>query len=248
MTSMPLILLRSLLFAFAFYSASVIHVLTALALTPLGTGPLYRIVQSWSSTHRFLCRWLLGQKVVVEGSLPEGQHFYVVKHESMFETIDILQLVALPAIVAKQELLDIPGWGRLAARFGMIGLKRATGAAALRHLQRQTRIVLESGRSLCLFPEGTRAPHGEHPPLKAGFAAMYQLLRLPVVPIAVDSGRVSPRNSFLKRPGIITYRIGEIIPPGLPRAQAEERAHAAINALNPPAAAAQAGDGHSPPA
>ncbi len=247
MSLMPILFLRSLLFAIAFYTASLIHVVSALVLTPLGTGPLYRIVQSWSSTHRFLCRWLLGQKVVVEGILPEGQHFYVLKHESMFETIDILQLVTRPTIVAKQELLDIPGWGTLAARFGMIGLKRATGAAALRHLQRQTRIALANGRSICLFPEGTRVPHGEHPPLKAGFAAMYQLLRLPVVPIAVDSGRVSPRNSFIKRPGIVTYRIGEIIPPGLPREQAEKLAHTAINALNAPPASA-AGDGHSPSA
>jgi 1-acyl-sn-glycerol-3-phosphate acyltransferase len=90
------------------------------------------------------------------------------------------------------------------------------------------------GGPICLFPEGTRVPHGERPPLRSGFAGIYQMLGLPVVPVAVDSGLVSPRNSFLKRSGVITYKVGEIIPPGLPRAEAEARAEAAINALNTP--------------
>lgn len=55
---------------------------------------------------------------------------------------------------------------------------------------------------------------------------------LPVVPIAVDSGRLSPRNSFIKRPGLITYKVGDVIPAGLPRREAEALVHAAINALN----------------
>jgi 1-acyl-sn-glycerol-3-phosphate acyltransferase len=50
--------------------------------------------------------------------------------------------------------------------------------------------------------------------------------------VAVDSGKVAPRNSFIKRAGTITYRVGEIVPPGLPRGEAEARVHAAINALN----------------
>lgn len=242
---------RSLLFAIAFYGATTLHVLTALALTPCGPRVLHRIIRHWSQTHRLLCRVLLGQKVRVVGKIPEGQHFYIFKHESMFETIDLMHLVDAPVIVAKQELLDIPGWGKLAQRYGMIGLKRATGSAALRHLKRQAKTELASGRSICLFPEGTRVTHGERPPLKSGFAAMYQLLGLPVVPVAIDSGRVSPRQSFLKHPGTITYSIGETIPPGLSRAEAEALAHAAINALNPPlpvAPPSAEGDGHSPSA
>ncbi|MGE4430058.1 MAG: lysophospholipid acyltransferase family protein [Sphingobium sp.] len=239
---------RSSLFAVAFYGATALHVLAALALTPCGPRVLHRIIHHWSRTHRLLCRIMLGQKVRVVGTVPPGQHFYVLKHESMFETIDLMQLVDAPVIVAKQELLDIPGWGRLAQRYGMIGLKRATGSAALRHLKRQAKMELATGRSICLFPEGTRVPHGERPPLKAGFAAMYQLLGLSVVPVAIDSGRVSPRHSFLKHPGIITYHIGETIPTGLSRAEAEARAYAAINALNPPLpvdAAPAPGGGHS---
>jgi 1-acyl-sn-glycerol-3-phosphate acyltransferase len=82
-----------------------------------------------------------------------------------------------------------------------------------------------------IFPEGTRVAPGEQPPLQPGFAGLYKQLGLPVVPVALDSGRLWPRNSFVKRPGIVTVRFGEPIPPGLPRAEIEAKVHAAINAL-----------------
>ena len=117
-------------------------------------------------------------------------------------------------------------------RHGVIGLKRGDGAKAVRYLRAEALKATDAGRPICLFPEGTRVPHGEQPPIRAGFAALYHLLRLPVVPVALDSGRLSPRHSFFKWPGVITYQVGEIIPAGLPRDEAEARAHRALNALN----------------
>lgn len=72
--------------------------------------------------------------------------------------------------------------------------------------------------------------HGERGELRAGFAGLYKLIGLPVVPVAVNSGPLYHRR--LKRPGIITYRFGEIIPPGLPRAEVESQVLDAINSLN----------------
>ena len=72
---------------------------------------------------------------------------------------------------------------------------------------------------------------GETPPLESGFAGLYRALKLPVVPVAVDSGRLAPRNSFVKRPGIVTFRFGDAIPPGLKRDEIEARVQSAINAL-----------------
>ena len=70
---------------------------------------------------------------------------------------------------------------------------------------------------------------GETPPLKPGVAGLYKMLKLPVVPMMIDSGRLWPRNSFVKHPGTITMAFGDEIPAGLPRAEAEARIHAAIN-------------------
>src|SRR3546814_4490749 len=92
-------------------------------------------------------------------------------------------------------------------------------------MMKAAKAALAMGRPICLFPEGTRVPHGERPPLRAGFAGLYALLKVPVIPVAIDSGRLSPRNSFLKRPGTITFNVGEIIPPGLPRAEARSEEH-----------------------
>ncbi len=94
----------------------------------------------------------------------------------------------------------------------------------------EARSFAQTGRPLAIFPEGTRVPHGERPPLQAGFAGLYKLLGLPVVPVAVDSGRLY--QHLWKRPGTITLQFGEPIAPGLPREEIEARVHAAINALN----------------
>lgn len=223
---------RSFLFMVVFYTASLLFVLWALAAAWVVPSSVPGIATSWSRFHRRAARWLLGQKVTVVGDLPKGDYLYIVKHESMFETIDLLCLFDKPAIGAKRELLDIPLWGEIARRYGLIPIERTAGATALRSLRAAAKAAREQGRPVCLFPEGTRVPHGETPPLKSGFAGLYSLLRLPVVPIAVDSGRVSPRGKFLKRPGTITYKVGEIVPVGLDRDEAEVRVHAAINALN----------------
>jgi 1-acyl-sn-glycerol-3-phosphate acyltransferase len=226
---------RSALFTLIFYIGSVLWVSTAAIAGCVDQKYLLRVARSWAFMHRWACRWILGQKIVFDGALPDEPVLYVFKHESMFETIDVLCQLQAPAVAAKQELLDIPGWGWIARQHGVIGLEREAGAKALRHLQKQALARVAEGRPVVLFPEGTRVPHGTIAPLKAGFAALYQLLKLPVIPVAIDSGRLSPRGKFLKRAGTITYKVGDRIPAGLPRQEAEDRAIAAMNALNPAA-------------
>jgi len=227
-------LLRSILFALLFYGVVTVPLLIATVIArPFGQRAMAGLAQGWGWTHRILARIVLGQRIVVEGQLPAGAQFIVSKHESMFETLDALCLFHKPAIAAKRELLDMPIWGRAALIYGLIPVDRKAGASALRKVRAAALAALSRGRTVIFYPEGTRVHHGETPPLRAGFAGLYAVLGVPVVPIAVDSGRLSPRNGFLKRAGTITYRIGTPIPPGLPRAEAEARVHAAINALNP---------------
>jgi len=226
--------LRSLAFMLIFYPGSLLFVLAAMASNLVAPRSIPRVATAWSRFHRRCAYWLLGQKVRVEGRLENGPYLYIVKHESMFETIDLLCLLDRPAIAAKRELFDIPLWGGIARRYGLIPIERTAGASALRALRAAARAATAEGRAVCLFPECPRVPHGESPPLRAGFAGLYALLGLPVVPVAVDSGRVSPRGKFMKRAGTITYRVGEIVPPGLDRREAEAMVHAAINALNRP--------------
>lgn len=225
---------RSAVFALLFYGLTPLLLIASVAVSPLGYRYVTPVAEVWSRMHRFLARWLLGQKVVVEGTFPEGPVLIVSKHESMFETLDAIMLFRRPVIAAKQELARIPVWGFVARAYGLMMIDRAGGASTLRVIRDEARAAVANGRLVLLYPEGTRVPHGERPELKAGFAGLYKMLGLPVLPVAVNSGLVSPRRSFIKRPGTVTYRLGELIPVGLPRAEAERRVHAAINALNPP--------------
>ena len=147
-----------------------------------------------------------------------------------FEAIAMPWLFDYPSTFAKQELADLPLWGHVSGVYGNIHVARDQGATALRQMMKAVRPVLAAGRPIAIFPEGTRVPHGTRPELQAGFAALYKLLGLPVVPVAVDSGPLYHRR--WKQRGTITIHFGEPIPPGLPRAEIEARVHAAINCLN----------------
>lgn len=222
--------LRSLVFYPLFYSVSSLLVMASLVAQALGHHRLRWVVESWAHWHRWCVEHVLGIEVVVEGRRAQGPVLYVIKHESFFEAIDAPVFLDWPAVFAKRELFRIPGWGRSAIQYGLIPVAREEGARALRQMIVKARERLSQGRPLVIFPEGTRVPHGASPPLQSGFAGLYKLLGLQVVPVAVDSGPLYHR--LWKRPGRITYRIGEPIPPGLPRAEVEARVHEAINALN----------------
>lgn len=224
--------LRSLLFALIFYPGSLFFVLRALAPAISGNILVRNRAVDWGRFHRWCCRHLLGIESRIDGVMPEGPVLFAAKHQSMYETVELVVILDMPAMVLKQELIDIPLWGRAAAAYGAIPVVREGNAGALRTMLRAARAAVADGRPILIFPEGTRVAPGEHPPLKPGFAGLYSQLKLPVVPIALDSGRLWPRKSFFKRSGIVTMRFGEPIPPGLPRPEIEARVHAAINALD----------------
>lgn len=227
-------LIRSLAFALVFYPASLIFVLWALAAAPFSTSGLRRAARSWACFHRCCAERILGIRSRIIGTIPDRPVLYAIKHESMYETVETLLLFRDPAVLVKRELADIPLWGKVARWYGVIPIDRAGGAVALRKLVRAARAAAAEGRSLVIFPEGTRVRHGDQPPLRSGFAGLYRQIGLPVVPVALDSGRLWPRRSFLKRPGFVTYRFGDVIEPGLDRVAVEALVHAEINRLNPP--------------
>lgn len=222
--------LRSLAFYVMFYGGSVALVTAAVVAVTARPAWLAAIVARWGAWHLWCVRHVLGIEVVLDGKLPDGPVLIAVKHEAFFEAIDTPRLFTHPAVFAKQELFRIPGWGYSALVYGLIPVAREEGAKTLRQMIANAKQRAEAGRPLVIFPEGTRVPHGTKPPLQAGFAGLYKLLRLPVVPIAVDSG--ATYHHMVKRPGRITYKVGETIPAGLPRDEVEARVHRAINALN----------------
>lgn len=222
--------LRSLLYAAIFYPATALWVLVGVPASLFGRRPTLAIVLSWVDFHHWLARDVLGIRLRVEGDIPRGPLLIAVKHQSMFETLEMVRLTNLPIIVMKKELADIPLFGLLTRRYGVIVVERSAGAKALRNLVEEGKQAIASGRPVIIYPEGTRVRVGETPELKSGFAALYRALGLAVVPVALDSGRLWGRG-FVHRSGTVTIKVGETIPAGLPRNDVEARVHAAINAL-----------------
>jgi 1-acyl-sn-glycerol-3-phosphate acyltransferase len=227
----PATILRNLAFYLAFYVGSVFIVLNCVVWLVAGSDRRFQVaVDSWSAWHRVCMQQLLGLHIRTEGAIPAGPALVVFKHESFFEAIDLAQVLPHPGVFAKAELFRIPFWGRVGRKYGLIEVEREQGAKALRHMLTAAKAITAEDRPLALFPEGTRIPHGQVAELKSGFAGLYKLLGLPVVPVAVNAGPLYHR--WFKLPGTITYKVGEVIPAGLPRDQAEARVLAGINALN----------------
>jgi 1-acyl-sn-glycerol-3-phosphate acyltransferase len=222
--------IRSLLFSLIFYPGTLVAVLTSFIVLMAGQKALNRHAYRWAMFHRWCARTLLGVRTQVEGVLPTRPVIVACKHQSMFETIEMIVLLPDPAVVIKRELADMPLWGKVARAYGVIPVDRAGSATALRRMLAAGRAAIAAGRPIAIFPEGTRVLPGETPPLRPGFAGLYRQLGLPVVPVALDSGRLWPKR-FTKYAGVVTFRFGEEIPPGLPRPEIERRVHAAINAM-----------------
>jgi len=223
---------RSALFALAFYPGSVPFVLGALIAATVAPAAVVPIARAWAGWFALTSRFVLGIRWRVTGTLPAGAALVAVKHQAMYETFMVLRLFPAPAVVLKAELLAIPAWGPAARAHGVIPVDRAGSATALRAMLRAANAAKTAGRPVVIFPEGTRTRIGSAPPLRAGLAGLYRALRLPLVPVAVDSGTCWPRG-FVKYPGTITFAVGTAIPPDLDRLDVEARAHAAMNALNP---------------
>jgi 1-acyl-sn-glycerol-3-phosphate acyltransferase len=222
--------LRAILFRLVFWTGSVLIVGTVPVSALFGQRAIIRHATVWTRFHALAVR-LLGIRIRYEGARPAGPALYACKHQAMFETLEMQRVLDGPAMVLKQELARIPVWGWAARRYGAIVVDREASATAMRGMLREAKAALAEGRNILIFPEGTRVLPGEQPPLKPGFAGLYRALNLPTVPVACDTGQVMPKHG-LPRPGLVTFRFGEVIPPGLPRAEAEARVHAAMNVLD----------------
>ena len=211
--------LRSLCFNAGWYAGTVV---IALAGSPILVLPR-RAVLAWATFWiDFVLWWLrltcrLTYRVVGTENLPEGPVIIACKHQSSWETLAFTKVFPGAAIVLKRELLFIPIVGWAMARAGNIAVARGDGAQALRGLVRQAKATIAEGRSILIFPEGTRVAVGRERPYQVGSAALYRQLGVPVVPVALNSGLFWGRRKWIKWPGAITVEVLPAIPPGLGR-------------------------------
>jgi 1-acyl-sn-glycerol-3-phosphate acyltransferase len=225
-------MIRSLLFAIAFYVVTVLFLL-------LGSWLLFA-PRAWAMTglrwHAVTCvallRWICGTRMEVRGRehLPQGPCLVAAKHQSAWDTFALIPLFRDPAIVLKNELRHIPFYGWFCVKFDHILVKRDRGAAALKAMLAAAKDRVAAGREVVIFPEGSRMPPGAPADYKPGIVALYEALEVPCVPIALNSGLYWPRRTLLRRPGTIIVEILPPLPAGLPRREFRARLEADIEA------------------
>jgi 1-acyl-sn-glycerol-3-phosphate acyltransferase len=147
----------------------------------------------------------------------DGAALIASQHQSAFDTLVWMTLVPAASYVVKQELTRVPGFGPMLVPAGMIPVDRQGGAAALRSLLQATSAAAAAGRQIIIFPEGTRVTPGQIVPLQPGIAAIAHRLRLPVIPVATDSGRCWGKRAFTKHAGTIHIALGAPIAAGTGR-------------------------------
>ena len=169
--------------------------------------------------YRTLC-WLervcLGLHYEIRGweNIPQGPSIIAAKHQSAWETMKIPLLFPDATVILKKELLRIPLWGWYVTKAEMIPINREATIEALRFLIKQGRKYVSQGRSIVIFPQGTRTAIGEYSPYHVGVGMLYETLHIPIVPMALNSGLFWPRNWLDLRSGTITISFLPMILPG----------------------------------
>ena len=212
-----MIYIRSVIFNLAFYTFLFLLMLFALPIFLLPWKWVWWMPTTWARTSLWMLRVLAGVKFELRGieNKPEGGVLIASKHQSTWETFVLLFVAERPAYLAKRELFMIPFFGWYLSRFRQISVNRARGSSALKSMIPQARAAVKDGRDVVIFPEGTRRTPGDPPSYKFGVTALYRILKVPVVPVALNAGVFWPRRTFLRYPGTIVMEILPPIEPGL---------------------------------
>lgn len=165
-------------------------------------------------------------KVTVSGveHLPDGPIIFMSNHQSNFDILSLLASMPRQFYwIAKKELFEIPVFGPSMRRGGYIPLDRGDGRKALQSIDAAAETI-HRGKSVVLFPEGTRTPDGNLLPFKRGGFILARKADVPVVPVTINgSGKINPANKIRLYSGNIhiTLHPPVIAPEGLRRSEAE---------------------------
>ena len=214
-----MLLLRSLLFNFFLYAGIILVFLIAIPALLLPSKITLLFGKFLGHYVIVIVRIFLGTKVEFKGieKIPKDEKYFVASaHQSMFETFALQSVLDYPVFILKKELLKIPLFGQYLKKIKSIEIIRDTTTKEnLNFFDKVAKIVKNENRPLLIFPQGTRVKVEDRVPFKKGVGRIYEALNISCVPIALNSGKVWPKNGIIKYPGKITVSFLEPIKPGL---------------------------------
>ena len=206
-------ILRSLLFYLGMACTTVIFTLLGLILFPLPFKFRYAVITQWT---RFNLWWLkltcgLSYEVIGKENIPSQAAIIMSKHQSAFETLALQLIFPAQVWILKRELLWIPVYGWGLASMQPIAIDRGSAIKSFRQIVEQGSARLARGLWVVIYPEGTRVAAGDKQTYLPGGGMLASQSKVPVIPVAHNSGYFWPRKSFVKYPGTIQISIGPAI-------------------------------------
>ncbi|WP_373020477.1 lysophospholipid acyltransferase family protein [Thiomicrorhabdus sp.] len=202
--------IRSVLFAIGQTLSMILFSVLGQLTRPFSFKTRYAFMHHWARFCLIWLKWTCGVRYKVYGmeNVDEEQAGLILsRHESAWETLAFQEIFPRQAYVLKRELLKIPffGWGMKLLH--PIAIDRAAGRKALNQLLSEGQARLKQGDWVVLFPEGTRMPPGELGKINVGGAMLAKKTQSPIYLVAHNAGSFWPKNSFIKKPGLIEMHI-----------------------------------------
>ncbi len=167
---------------------------------------------------RWWCRMValtIGARIRVHGVehvRPDRSYVYVANHSSLIDTPALFACLPYQfKIMAKRGLFHVPFLGWHLWTSGNFPIDRGDARKTARSLKT---VVdgLRAGKSLAVFPEGTRTPDGHLQEFKTGAFKIAVRAGVPVVPVTIrGTFALLPKTTLAPRPGRVDVFIGEPI-------------------------------------
>ena len=141
----------------------------------------------------------------------DGKAIVASKHMSLLEIIVLAHVVPDAFFICKREIMWFPIYGWAFWRMGLQPVNRSRGRTNMKKLERDVAKKIMNGRTLVIFPEGTRVKPGAHAPLRRGLLFLAHELRLPILPVGTDSGLYWPKHGKM-RPGTANIYFEPMLP------------------------------------
>ena len=174
---------------------------------------LFKPVRAWILGIFILLKYICKITHEIQGidNIPNHSVLIASKHQSAFETFALFYYLSQAIFIHKKQLFLIPIFGQYLKKINMISINRKGGASAMRLMLKQAKNKLAEGFSIIIFPEGTRKKPGEKSDYRSGFVGLYKEMKTEILPVAVNSGKYWPKDTFIKNPGNIIIKILPLI-------------------------------------
>ncbi len=208
-----MLILRSLLFYTGQIISTILIAPIGIIAFPLDFKKRYYLITRWAVFNLWWLKICCNVTYEIKGkdNIPEKPCIVMSKHQSAFETLALQQIFIPQVWILKKELLQIPiyGWGL--ASMQPIAINRDSTIKSFRQIADQGCERLQKGYWVIIFPEGTRVAPNKKKKYLPGGGMLAEKSGAQVVPVAHNAGRLWSRNSMIKKPGLITIKIGPVI-------------------------------------